>query len=64
MNYQYGIRRMDYGGYGLFRGQRWSPTWKAKFIRYVLPDLAAKYFAMRNLAPIGSDLHVFKKSLG
>ncbi len=60
MNYQYGIRFMGCGNYGLFRVGRWSPTYKAKFVRYILPDIVKKYLAMENLAPFTSDLHIFK----
>ena len=61
MNYQYGIKCMDSGGYGLFRVRRWSPTHKAQFMRYVLPGIIARgYFEKKNIAPIGSDLHIFR----
>lgn len=60
MKYQYGIRRMGCGGYGLYRVRRFSPTYTAKFIRYILPEFAKKYRKMENLAPIGSDLHIFR----
>ena len=58
---QYGIKKLDSGQWALYRVPRWSPTWKAKFVRYILSGLECRYRNMRDMAPIGSDLHIFKE---
>lgn len=46
----------------LVAGSKFLPTHKMKIVRKLLPEIAKKYCSMINLAPVGSNVFVFKET--